>query len=70
MKVILEIQESKAPFFMELVNGLKYIRIIKQIKDKNKSKAIQDIVDAFNDVKLYEEGIKKLKTANQLLDEI
>jgi hypothetical protein len=70
MKVILEIQESKAPFFMELVNGLKYIRIIKEIKDKKKSRAIQDIVDAFNDVKLHEEGIKSLKTAKQLLDEI
>ncbi|MCK9398456.1 MAG: hypothetical protein M0Q51_00485 [Bacteroidales bacterium] len=56
MKVILDIQESKATFFMELVNGLKYVRIIKQIKDKRKSRAIQDIVDAFNDVKLHEEG--------------
>ena len=34
MKVILDIQENKAPFFLELINGLKYIRIIKQIKDK------------------------------------
>jgi hypothetical protein len=70
MKVILDIQESKAPFFIELVNGLKYVRIVKQIKDKRKSKAIQDIVDAFNDVKLHEEGEKKLKSAKQLLDEI
>jgi hypothetical protein len=70
MKVILEIKESKAPFFMELVNGLKYIRIIKQVKDKDKSRTIQNLVDAFNDVKLHEEGNKQLKTANQLLDEI
>ena len=70
MKVILDIQENKASFFMELVNGLKYVRIIKQIKDKRKSQAIQDIVDAFNDVKLHEEGKKTLKSANQLLDEI
>lgn len=70
MKVILEIQENKAPFFIELINGLKYIRIVKKVSDKNKSKAIQDIVDAFNDVKLYEEGKKSLKSANQLLDEI
>ncbi len=70
MKVILDIQESKAPFFIELVNGLKYVRIVKQIKDKRKSKAIQDIVDAFNDVKLHEEGEKTLKSAKQLLDEI
>ncbi len=58
MKVILDIQESKAPFFIELVNGLKYIRIIKQVKDKRKSAAIQDIVEAFNDVMLHEEGKK------------
>ena len=70
MKVILEIQESKAPFFIELINGLKYIRIITQIKEKNKSQAIQDLVDAFNDVNLFEEGKKKLKSAKQLLDEI
>jgi len=70
MKVILDIQENKAPFFLELINGLKYIRIIKQIKDKRKSRAIQDIVEAFNDVKLHEEGKKTLKSAKQLLDDI
>mgnify|MGYP001347407979 CR=1 FL=1 len=70
MKVILDIEENKASFFMELVNELKYVRIIKQIKDKHKSRAIQDIVDAFNDVKLHEEGKKVLKSAKQLLDEI
>jgi hypothetical protein len=70
MKIILDIKENKASFFIELINGLKYIRIIKQVKDKRKSRAIQDIVDAFNDVKLHGEGKKKLKSANQILDEI
>ncbi|MBM3436345.1 MAG: hypothetical protein FJY07_09050 [Bacteroidetes bacterium] len=70
MKVILEIQEEKAPFFIELLNGLKYIRIVKQVSDKQKSKAIQDIVNAFNDVQLHSEGKKDLKSANQLLNEI
>ena len=55
---------------MELVNGLKYVQIIKTIKDKRKSRAIQDIVDAFNDVKLHGEGKKALKSVDQLLDEI
>jgi hypothetical protein len=70
MKVILDIQESKAPFFIELINGLKYVRIIKKVNDKQKNSAIQDIVDAFNDIKLHEEGKKNLKSANQILDEI
>jgi hypothetical protein len=70
MKLILDIQENRAPFFLELIGGLKYVQVIKQIKDKRKSREMQNIVDAFNDVILYEEGKKSLKTANQLLDEI
>jgi len=70
MKIILEVQENKAPFFIELINGLKYIRILKKVENKQKSKAIQDILDAFNEVTLHEEGSIKLKSANQLLDEI
>jgi hypothetical protein len=70
MKLILDIQESKAPFFLELIDGLKYVQIVKKIEDKRKSREIQDIVDAFNDVTLHEEGKKTLKTANQLLDEL
>jgi hypothetical protein len=70
MKVILDIKESRAPFFIELINGLKYVRIIKQVSDKRKNREIQDIIDAFADVMLHEEGKKTLKSANQLLDEI
>jgi hypothetical protein len=40
------------------------------VNDKQKNSAIQDIVDAFNDIKLHEEGKKNLKSANQILDEI
>jgi hypothetical protein len=46
------------------------VQIVKKIEDKRKSREIQDIVDAFNDVTLHEEGKKTLKTANQLLDEL
>ena len=70
MKIILEIQENRAPFFIELINGLTYIRIINQVNDKSKSKATQDIVDGLNDVKLHEERKKTIKSANQLLDEL
>ena len=70
MKVILDIQESKVPFFMELLNSLDYIRILKEVSDKEKGKAIEDLVEAFNDVKLYEEGKKELKSAKDLLDEL
>jgi hypothetical protein len=70
MKVILDIKESRVPFFMELLKSLDYVEILKEVKDKEKSKAIQDLAEAFNDVRLHEEGKKKLKSAKDLLDEL
>lgn len=63
-------QESRAPFFMELIDSLSYVKILKKVKDRNKSRAMQELVDAFNDVSLHEKGEKKLKTANHLLVEL
>lgn len=70
MKVIIDIQDNRVPFFMELLKSLDYISVLKEVKDKEKSKAIQDLAEAFNDVKLYEQGKKKLKSAKDLLDEL
>jgi len=70
MKVILDIKEnSRVPFFMELVKSLDYISVLKEVKDNRKGKFITDLADAFNDVKLYEQGKKKLKSAKELLNE-
>ena len=71
MKVILDIKEnSRAPFFMEMVKSLDYIRVVKEIRDEKKSRFISDLAEAFNDVKLYEQGKKKLKSAKDLLNEL
>lgn len=70
MKVILDINDNRGAFFMELLKSLDYIKIVKEVKDKRKSEAIQDLAEAFNDVKLYEQGKKKLKSAKDLLNEI
>ena len=71
MKVILDITEnSRIPFFMELVRSLGYISVIKEVKDEKKSEFVTDLAEAFNDVKLYEQGKKKLKSAKDLLNEL
>jgi hypothetical protein len=71
MKVILDIKENdRIPFFMEMVKSLGYISVIKEVKEEQKSQFISDLADAFNDVKLYEQGKKKLKTAKDLLNEL
>ena len=71
MKVILDITESnRIPFFMELVKSLDYISVVKEVNNESKSQFISDWADAFNDVKLYEQGKKKLKSAKDLLNEL
>lgn len=71
MKVILDIQEnSRVPFFMEMIKSLGYVSVIKEIKDKRKSQFISELAEAFNDVKLHEQGKKKLKSAKDLLNEL
>lgn len=71
MTIILDIKEdSKAPFFIELLSSLKYVNIIKKIEDERKEQFIADLAEAFEDVKLHEEGTKKLKSAKELLNEL
>jgi hypothetical protein len=71
MKVILDIQEnSRVPFFMEMIKSLGYVSVIKEVKDKRKSQFISELAEAFNDVKLHEQGKKKLKSAKDLLNEL
>lgn len=70
MKVILDIKENnRVPFFMELVKSLDYISVLKEVKDERKVQFIAGLTEAFNDVKLYEQGKKKLKSAKDLLNE-
>jgi hypothetical protein len=55
---------------MELVKSLDYIHVVKEVKDEAKSQFVTDLADAFNDIKLYEQGKKKLKSAKDLLNEL
>ncbi len=70
MKVILDIKESRVPFFMELIKSLDFVHVIKESSSKEKSEAIESLTEAFNDVKLYEQGKKELKSAKDLLNEL
>jgi len=70
MKVILDIKDNRVPFFMELIRSLDYIRVLQEIQDERKGEHIQDLVEAFSDVKLFEQGLKQLKSAKDLLNEL
>ena len=67
MKLILEIQENRVPFFMELLKSFSFIRVI---NEPQKSEFAQELTEAFDDVKQHEQGKKKLKTVQEFLDEL
>lgn len=70
MKLILDIKENRASFFLELLNSLNYVKVLRKVKDEKKDQAMQELTEAFHDVKLYEQGKKKLKSGKELLDEL
>lgn len=68
MKILLDIQDNKVAFIMELLQNFSYVKA-KAISTE-KAAVISDLSEAFNDVKLYEQGKKKLKSAKDLLNEL
>lgn len=70
MKILLDVKDNKARFFLELLENIEGIRVLSKVNDIEKGQAIKGLVDAFQDVKDYEQGKKKLKTAQDVLDEL
>ena len=69
MKVLLDIKDNnRTPFFMEMVKSLDYISVIKEVKEERKSQFISDLAEAFNDVKLYEQGKKNLYSPENIIN--
>lgn len=70
MKLILDIKEDRISFFMELIKNFDFISNIKEVNEDKKSEFVEDLAEAFNDIKLHEQGRKKLKSAKDLLNEL
>jgi hypothetical protein len=69
MKVLIDIQnEDKVPFVMEFLNSQSYIKA-EPVRNK-KDNLRQDLKEAINEVKLHRQGKIKLKTAEQLFNEL
>lgn len=69
MKILIDIKNTKADFALEVLKNLSFVSEAKPI-----SNAAVDLMDDLNqavkDVKLHQQGKIKLKTAQQLLDEL
>jgi hypothetical protein len=63
--------KKKLPFFMELIDQLGYVEVVKSKKLSDSDKEfVSDLKKSLKDISLHQAGKKKLKTAKQLLDEL
>ena len=69
MKVLVDIRnEAKVSFVMEFLDSQSYIKT-KTLSDEAAS-LMADLKEAMSEVKLHKQGKIKLKTAQQLLNEL
>ena len=70
MEVLLNIKDTrKAPFLMELLRSLDYITV-KKVEKESDNTLFADLSEAFEDVKLHEQGKIKLKSLKEVLSEL
>lgn len=68
MKVLLEIKDNKADFVLELIESLTFVKA--EVISTSKARFLKDFKQSIDDVGLAKEGKIKLKTAEELLDEL
>ena len=68
MKVLLDIQENKADFVMELLNNLRFVKAT-PLTDA-KARVLSDLHEAVEEMKLIKAGKKHGRPARELLNEL
>ncbi len=68
MKIIVEIPDSKADFFIELLNNLKHVKF--KIISTEKAQLIEEIKEAVDNLNLVKQNKVKANPAKDLIDEL
>ena len=69
MKVLVDIPDNKAPFGMELLRSLSFVKEVKPFS-MVKAQLLEDLQEAAKEVNEHKKGNKKLKSAQELLNEL
>jgi hypothetical protein len=69
MKLIIDIPDNEVVFGMKVLKSLNFIKNAKPMSESS-IVLLNDLKDATNDVKLHKQGKIKLKTAQELLNEL
>ena len=68
MKVLLDIKDSKAPYLMEVLKGLSFVKT-KELTPY-KAKVLEDIKEAVKEMTMIKEGKLKGRNAEDLINEL
>lgn len=68
MQILLDIKDSKANIFLKFLRDLPYVKA--RPLGKKKENFFRGLTEAIEEVKLHKEGRIKLKSAEELLNEL
>lgn len=68
-QVVLNVEESKFNFFMELIQNLEFVKVEKDT-NHSKEEIVESLKQSFKELKLYKEGKLKGIPAKELLNEL
>ncbi len=69
MKILLDIKDNKAAYFMEVLKNFTFVKNATPLSDA-KANLMQDIREAVEELKLIREGKLKARNAEDLIDEL
>ncbi len=69
MKLLLEISDNKAAFFMEVLKNFSFVKKATPITSA-KANLIQDIKDSVDELRLIKEGKLQAVNAEDIIDEL
>ena len=68
MNILLDIKDSKADFFLELIKSFSFVKV--KSVDETKEEVLEGLRKSIEQVRLAEQGKIKLKSAYDLLNEL
>ena len=68
MKILLDISDNKAAFFMEVLKNFSFVKAMPITE--NKAEFLKDLKEAIEEVKLAKQGKIKLQSAKEFIDEL
>ncbi len=69
MKILVDIQNTEADFAIKVLNSLSFVKKVKPMSTSSVG-LMEDLKDAAQQVRLHKQGKIKLKTAQELLNEL